>query len=86
MKMTTKQAEVANKVESTGLATVSDWNGRAYINIKSSVRSFRGCQTHKVYIDADGAVINHRGKGTVPSQYNADCEELSLAIGQEIKA
>lgn len=52
--------------------------------IKASVRSYRGCNTHKVWIDEAGEVHNERGRGTVPSDYCDACHALTDLLGTEI--
>lgn len=64
------------------VAHVNEWKGRrAYINLKSEDRSFRGVREHQLYIDMEtGEVVEKLGKGTYPAQWMAEVDAVIAAL------
>jgi hypothetical protein len=53
---------------------------RIYLNLKGYRRSFRGCQTSKVYWDIKGErLVVTMGKGTCPSEYLESIDAIQEA-------
>lgn len=62
------------------VASANLWEGRAgirriYINLRGRDKSFRGCRTHKLFIE-DGNLINERGPGMTPRAYDESLEDF----------
>jgi len=71
------QNEVAKLIEQEStVASTSVWNDRIYVNVVGHDRTFRGCGTHKIWINKDGVVIFESGKGTMPTLFNNNFHAL----------
>ena len=62
------------------VASANLWEGcagirRIYINLRGRDKSFRGCRTHKLFIE-DGNLINERGPGMTPRAYDESLEDF----------
>ena len=56
-----------------GVESARVWEGRVgrrlYINLEHARRSFRGVRNHKLYVREDGRLVDERGPGRTPSEY-----------------
>lgn len=61
---------------------VNEWKDRrAYINLKSSDRSFRGDREYQLYIDMQtGELISLKGKGVTSRDFDAAVESVESAL------
>ncbi len=54
----------------------NEWNGRTYINLRHSDRTFRGDQNLKLWMDNRGVLIHEEGKGIISPPARKDRDAI----------
>ena len=50
--------------------TINGWGDRVYVNLRAAQKRFRGDQSNKLWLDADGTLHLDEGKGTTSNGFD----------------